>query len=314
MTKGLSARGYYLDEAVSATGHYGGAARAEPRVCVVDGWRRFEGDSLVCRECELRMAAQLDALAVAVPLADVVAGAEPTRRGTLNLDAVDLARPGNPHWMAVSAEGIEDGQIPVAAGLGWWAEHWSRREVWSADAASLAGFLKRCLWWACREDAQIGEFATHLRHYYAATRRAIGRAGEPVHYGALCPGCHQRALRRPSGADWVECGRCKRLFEESMLPELARASLYWDMAPGEKLTAAEAAMVTGISFALLRQWHHRGRLVAEIGPWGGTFYTRLEVDWTAAIMEDVARDQAKRREAREARREERLKRLELKAA
>lgn len=283
-----------------------GEPRAEPRVCIVDGWRRFESadGSAVCRECELRMAAQLDALGAAVPLLGVVAMVEPTRRGTLNLEASDLSRPGAQLGIIQGEDADQIGHPPVAAWLAWWAERWSDRAVWSAGAASLAPFVKRCLSSACRESDLVAVFAAELRLYYAATRRALGRGAEPVRYTALCPRCHARALRRPSGADWIECGQCRRLFEESMLPELARASLYWDMEPWEPLTLGEAAMATGINFAVLRQWHQRGKLVPDVGPWGGTRFLRVEVDWTAAIMQDRERTRAAKR----------LRRLELRAA
>lgn len=294
----------------------------ELRVCVVDGWRRFEsiefGGSEVCHECEVRMAGQLDALAAAVPLLAVVAGAEPTRRGALNLDAVDLALPGNVlmpsgelrNWV-VNDRTDQVGYPPPAGWLAFWAERWSDRDVWSADAAGLARLVKSRLHWACREYRGIAEFSFELRVYYTAVRRALGRSLEPLRYGALCPGCHERTLCRPSGADWVECRHCGRIYEESMLPELARASLYWEMPPWEPLTAMEAAMVHGISAALIRQWASRGRLAADIGPWGGVRYLRIEVDRALALAMDGERQRA----IWEARRAERVrKRAEREAS
>lgn len=297
--------------------------RTELRVCVVCRWRRFESDgSAVCRECELRMAAQLDALAAAVPLAGVIASREPTRRGTLDLDAVDLTRPahkitrdGDLVWSITDDPTDQIGHTSIAAGLAWWVEKWSDREVWSADADSLAEYVKGRLWWACRHCPAVAEFAAEVRRAYAATRRAIGRGAEPVRYGALCPGCHARRLCRPSGADWVECAGCKRQYEESYLPELARASLYWEMDPDERLTSVEAALVHGMSSAVIRQWVHRGELAADIGPWGDQrYYRRSEVDRALAVMEDRERTRVVRRERREARRVQRLRRLELRAA
>lgn len=304
----------YIDERqhrTTVTGRSADRARVEDRVCIVCRWRRFEREALVCLECELRIAGQLLMLEQGVPLLSVVASSEPTRYGTANLDALDLATPGLMRILDHRTAGLVTGEAgqaddqaghhPVARVLGWWWSQWSGRDVWAADAASLAEHLRRAVAWACRERDDVVDFAAHLRQLYAAVRVALGRCTEPQHYGALCPRCQTKTLRRPSGGDWIECKGCGRLWPEADYHELARASLRWDMPPWTRLTPTEAALVAGVSRDVIDQWRRRDKIAADVGPWGGVRYSRLEIDQATAIMEHDERERARWRAARLAR-------------
>lgn len=305
MTKGFIDERQHLK---SVTGRFADRARVEGRVCIVCNWRRFEREALVCLECELRIAGQLLMLEHGVPLLSVVASSEPTSRGEANLDALDLATPGLMRILDHRTAGFVTGQAgqaddqaghhPVARVLGWWWTQWSGRDVWAADAASLAEHLRRAVAWACRERDDVADFAGHLRQLYAAVRVALGRTTEPQHYGALCPRCRTKTLRRPSGGDWIECKGCGRLWPEAGYHELARASLQWDMEATQRLTPTEAALIAGVTRDVIDQWRRRGKLAADIGPWGGVRYSRLEIDQALAIMEHDERERARRRAER----------------
>lgn len=296
-------------------------------MCVVDGWRQHDRDSLVCLGCELRMAEQLSALARGVPLLEVVAGVEPTLRGGLNIDAIDLTAPGTvrivDHYTATDSFGMATGPIAdqvghnaVARQLAMWVRVWTGREVWSADAASIADLLRRELARACRDEPaeSIALYAKHLRLLYAAVRAALGRNLEPVHFGAPCPHCGRMSLRRIVGGDWIECGPCQALWDEEEYFEVAAAAMRWQMHPNQPLSIQAAAVVAGVSPGVIRLWLHRGKIWYDIGPWGAPGILRIVLDWELAIMEDAERKRVKRREERERKRAERLRRLELRAA
>jgi hypothetical protein len=63
----------------------------------------------------------------------------------------------------------------------------------------------------------------------------------------------------------------------------------------DRLTAREVAALTGVKPTVIRQWIARGKLRADIGPWGGRRFLRIDVDRVQAEIEN--RERA--REARE---------------
>lgn len=260
----------------------------EQRICIIDGWRELPDDRpQVCQSCQSRMDRQLDLLGRVVDLLDVVAAHEPTTSGQPHMPIVDLALPGNPVIVGDPTDQV--GQTPIAARLASWAEDWSGRDVWSADARSVAGFLRRGLRWACASHPAIDEFAAELRQAYAAAKRALGRDMRATHYRAPCPHCRGPLVRYP-GADWIECGPCERLWDENDYPGVVLCSLRRWTLPGRALTASEAAALAGVRPGTMRQWINRGKVAPDIGPWGDPpRYLRIEIDWAMAIMEDIER-------------------------
>lgn len=266
-------------------------------LCIVCKHRELpEHRPQVCEPCQERMAKQLTMLERAVPLLAVVAQQEPTRAGHTRLDAVDLSLPGNP---ATTGEaGDQTGQTPVAARLASWAEDWSGRDIMTADAASVAQFLRRGLRWACASHPAVDEFAKELRQSYAAAKVGLNRDMRGHHYAAPCPHCGQKTLVRYPGADWIECGPCEALYDEQdyavILVRALEASARRTWPPGKALNIREAAALAGVKQDVIRQWITRGKLQADIGPWGTRRYLRIVIDWTQAEIENRARAKADR--------------------
>lgn len=252
------------------------------RPCVVCKHRELPPDRpQVCSWCHKMLDRMLILVVHAAPLLAVVAHAEPTRRGQLNLTAVDLTLPGNP----VIAGEPEDqiGHIPVATALAQWAEDWSGRDIVTADAASVASFLRRGLRWACASHPAIDEFAKELRGIYTALRVALHRDLSGHRYAEPAPCCGQRTLIRYPGADWIECGPCEALYDERDYAAVCIAQI-----PEHALvTAQEAAQIAGVATDTVYKWIERGKLAADIGPWGGRrLFVKSDVDavWKRASV------------------------------
>lgn len=172
----------------------------EPRTCVICKHRHLPDDRpQVCTWCHKLMDRQLRLVERAAPLLAVVAHTEPTPRGQLNLDAVDLTLPGNP--IIVGEVQDQTGHTPASAQLAQWAEDWSGRPIWSADAASVAHFLRRGLRRACASHPAVDDFARELRGIYTALRVALHRDLSGRRYAAPAPCCGHRTLIRYPGAD-----------------------------------------------------------------------------------------------------------------
>lgn len=247
---------------------------SEPRRCIICKHRELTPDRpQACTWCQKLMDRQLRLVERAAPLLAVVASTEPTRGGQLDLVAVDLTLPGNP--IVIGDPGDQGGHTPAATILAQWAEDWSRRPIWSADAASVAGFLRRGLRWACASHPAIDEFAHELRTLYADLRRALHRDLSGYRYAAPCPHCGQRTLIRYPGADWIECGPCEALYDEDDY-----ATIVLGQIPGNALvTAQQAASIAGVATDTVYKWVERGKLMPDIGPWGARrLFLRSDVD------------------------------------
>lgn len=263
------------------------------RRCVICKHRELTDRPQCCDRCQKLLDRMLQLVERAAPLLQVVARVEPTRRGHLDLDAVDLTTPGNLRLVApgladkiTGAAGNREDQIghePVARMLAFWAEDWSNRPIWSADAASVAHFLRRGLRWACASHPAIDEFARELRGIYASLRVALHRDLSGHRYAAPAPCCGQRTLIRYPGADWIECGPCEALYDEEDYATVVIAQI-----PERALvTAQQAAQIAGVATDTVYKWIERGKLVPDIGPWGGRrLFFRYDVDavWTRATV------------------------------
>jgi helix-turn-helix protein len=253
------------------------------RQCIICKHRELTPDRpQVCTWCQRLMDRQLRLVERAAPLLEVVASSEPTRAGQLDLTAVDLATPGYPR-VYIGTREDRAGHKPAAARLAFWAEDWSGRPIWSADAVSIAAFLRRGLRWACASHPGVDEFARELRGLYAELRRALHRDLSGHRYAAPCPHCGHRTLIRYPGADWIECGPCEALYDEGDYATIVLAEI-----PGYALvTAQEAAQIAGVTPDTVYKWVERGKLRPDIGPWGGRrFYRRSDVDaiWTRSTV------------------------------
>lgn len=250
------------------------------RLCVVCKHRELPPDRpQVCSWCHKLLDRMLTLITRAAPLLEVVARAEPTRAGALNLTAVDLTLSGNP----VIAGGPEDqiGHTPVATALAQWAEDWSGRDITTADAASVARFLRRGLRWAAAAHPAIDEFAKELRGIYTALRVALHRDLRGHRYAEPAPCCGHRTLIRYPGADWIECGPCEALYDEQDYATVVIAQI----PPDALVTAQQAAQIAGVATDTVYKWIERGKLVPDIGPWGGRrLFIKSDVDavWTRA--------------------------------
>lgn len=252
------------------------------RLCVVCKHRELSPDRpQVCSWCHKLLDRMLRLVERAAPLLEVVARAEPTRRGQLNLTAVDLTLPGNP--VITGEPDDQTGHTPVATALAQWAEDWSDRPIWSADAASVAHFLRRGLRWACASHPAIDEFARELRGIYSSLRVALHRDLSGHRYAEPAPCCGQRTLIRYPGADWIECGPCEALYDEQDYATVVIAQI-----PDDALvTAQQAAQIAGVATDTVYKWIERGKLLPDIGPWGGRrLFRRCDVDavWSRSAV------------------------------
>jgi hypothetical protein len=270
------------------------------RHCVICHHRQLpDWRPQVCEPDEQRMRDQLAMLSKAVPFLAVVAGAEPLPSGHLNLDAVDLTLPGNPIITGHAQD--QTGHTPVATKLAAFAEDWSRRDIHSADATSIAGFLQRGLRWACATYPAITDFAHELRTTYATVRRTLHRNLTGRVYGTPCGHCGEKTLQRLPGADWIECKTCKALYGDSEYANLAIAHAEREARAtferNQLLTTREAALLAGVTVDVIRQWTARGKIWIEPGPWGAKRgYLRIIIDWAQAEAEQRQRDRTARRE------------------
>lgn len=266
--------------------------------CAVCGHRDVEEDrTRVCLPCEHRMVAQLDYLTVAVPLLWVIARNEPTPAGELNLHALGLAE--HARLDAVHDEHHDQAGSPsIASVLGSWVEAWGGREVFSANAVSCAGWLRRRVRRGCDRLDGIEEFAKELRQLYALARSAIGRDWSGTRYPVPCPNCGGKTLIRLPGADWIECGPCEWLWEEGEYVELAKSTVRTAVPAEALLTAEEIRTMFRLRAGRVRVWRDRGVLQAQIGPWGAVArYARADVEQLLARWEaEVQRRAAKKAE------------------
>lgn len=242
--------------------------------CVICKHRELTDDRpQVCAWCQERVSRQLRLIEVAAPFLAIVASNEPTSAGKLDLTAVDLTIPGNPVIIGAPVDQI--GQMPAATRLAQWAEDWSGRDILTADAASVAQFLRRGLRWACAAHPAIDEFARDLRQIYTALRVALHRDLRGRRFAAPCPHCGLKTLIRPPGADWIECGPCEALYDDDDYATVVLAQV-----PDEALLSAQqAATIAGVATDTVYQWVKRGKLTPVPGPWGGRrLFLRSDVD------------------------------------
>jgi hypothetical protein len=248
--------------------------------CVICHRRPYER-AQVCDPCRRWLAAdlgQLAGLAALLPAASVpdrsVEGGIPLR-----IAAVDLALPA---VGGASARTVHDpyrdqiGEAPIAGVLDSWAQDWTITRGLSEHLPAptvpvLCGWLLARLPDECDQHPAIDEFARSVRQMLAAVRRVLCmESPRAVHYGAPCPRCGTETLSRRVGADWIECDGCGRLWNEEGYAELVT-----DIVPAETLlTAAEVATMTGRTRDAVYKLVKRGRLLPDVGPWGGVMRFR----------------------------------------
>lgn len=270
----------------------------DARVCQTCTWRPIPDDRAhtICTTCETLIRGHLTVIADASPLLGIVAVTEPTKAGMLNLGIVDLGL--SPQTLApVGPVQDQIGDRPLATVLAGWVERWSGRDVLTADASSCALWLRRIVGWAAiHRDADIAEFAADVRSTVLAVRRALGRDMRGHRYDTPCPGCGEKTLLRRPGADWVECRPCRRLWTPDEYAALALEQLRAYVPANWPLDADAAARIAGVKVHTIWQWKCRGRIVPDIGPWGGVRYLRIEIDRAQAELEHKLRERAARRE------------------
>lgn len=279
------------------------------RICLVCLWRELPDQrDQVCWPCEERMTRQLDLLRRVVDLLGVVARNEPTGRGELHIPIVDLTLParGFVRW---NQQGEQSGDVPVATWLMVWWRFYAGRVLDRADAWHAGRALLDELPAICEVGEGVAYFAQGLRQTYAAVRRALGRDMRPVRYTTPCPGCGAEELTRYPG-DWIECGRCGRLWDDPDLSQVNWAELAWArqmVEPWAELDTVQAAMYAGVTVEVIWQWVHRGRLspIRPALPRNPRFWA-LEIDRCTATAEHVTRERARRLAARIAKRDERI--------
>lgn len=249
--------------------------------CAVCKRRPYER-AQVCNPCRTWLTADLGQLAGLTRLLPAaVAPANGTEGGLpIRVDVIDLT------LNLCEGQPIHDphhdqiGNLPVIAILdSWvkgWIEHRAKGEHLPAPTAAIL-----CSWLivrtsdACDTHPAIADFAHDIRTLLATIRRVLNlERPQTVRYGASCPRCGTKTLRRTLGAQWIECGDCGRLWGEDDYAELVR-----DTIPNNRLyTAAQVATILGATRDAIYKRVRRGHLHPDIGPWGGMHF------WKADIM------------------------------
>lgn len=220
-------------------------------ICVICQCRECER-AQVCNPCRRWLAADLGQLAGLSRLLPAASAPSGDLEGgiPLRIDAVDLSLPA---VGGASAEAIHDphrdqcGEVPIAAVLDGWVQDWAiARGKGEGLPTPIVPVL--CSWLLvrlndeCDQHPAIDEFAREVRGLLAAVRRVLStEPARTVRYGAPCPRCGTKTLRRMVGAQWIECGGCGRLWGEEDYAELVR-----DTVPGEQLlSASQVATLNG---------------------------------------------------------------------
>lgn len=243
---------------------------------------------LVCGPCRHRLPLQLREISILWPVLPAALETAPVAV----LDLTLRARGGASTNSVGDPYGDQTGQLPVAAVFDSWTTAWAETlgqldQLPVPTVFRLGQWLFGHLEWACEDPrAAVGDFATEIRALLAACRRALNRDLSPTRYAARCPyGCDGQTLSRHPGADWIECGSCRRLWSEDEYGLLARAALD----PDELLSTPEAALLASsvmgrtVSPDLIRKWAQRGTL-EPLYPNGSRqpWYRKAQVEEVAA--------------------------------
>jgi ribosomal protein L37AE/L43A len=250
-------------------------------LCAICQRRPYER-AQVCNPCRRWLAADLGQIAgLSLLLPAAVAPTNGNEGGLpIRITVVDLT------LTNASTEPIHDehddqhGEIPIRARLDSWVENWATRRG-KGERLPIPTVPVLCSWLLVRLDDEcdqhpaINDFAREIRILLATIRRVLNmEKPQTVRYGAPCPRCGTKTLRRAVGAEWIECDDCGRLWGEDDYAELVR-----DTVPSDRLyTAAQVATMLGSTRDAVYKRVRRGLLRPDIGPWGGMHF------WKADIM------------------------------
>lgn len=239
-------------------------------LCVICQKRPYER-AQVCNPCRRWLIAdlgQLASLSLLLPAAAVPANG--TEGGIpIRIDAVDLALHTTSDEPVHDEHGDQTGHPSVRAVLDGWVKDWIKtrgvgERLPICTVPVLASWLITRLPDECDQHPAIDDFAKEIRQLLAAVQRVLNLAPpQTVRYGAPCPRCGTKTLRRVVGAEWIECGDCGRLWGEDDYRGLVR-----DLVPDGLLSAAQVATLNGWTRDAVYKRVNRGRLNPDIGPWG----------------------------------------------
>jgi hypothetical protein len=157
----------------------------------------------------------------------------PDSRPPLPLEPVDLTLPARRASRALFAraalglDNLQVGSLSVATTLQAWADDWAAARALGEHRPEptvdvLTRWLTNRLDWACGEYEDLPDFATEMRTYRAALRRALGQGrDEEYKDGVACPKCRQMSLHKPNGRIWIECGTCPNILSPEEYRQLA---------------------------------------------------------------------------------------------
>lgn len=256
-------------------------AEMTAHVCAVCQGREYEREQ-VCGPCRKWLAQDLREIG---QLYRLLPAAVSSPRNVE--DAVDLSLPAVGGASAATVhdpDRLQTGQLAVAAVLDSWARDWAEtrgkgERLPLPTVAVLTGWLLDRIEDECDQHPAIGEFAQEIRSLLSAIRRCIDTAVPPgVRYQAPCPRCGTETLRRHVGADWIECETCGRLWGDEDYADLVRQAI-----PGETLlSAAQVAVVLGVTRDAVYKRVTRGSLLPQVGPWGGRMlFAKADVEQDA---------------------------------
>ncbi len=251
-----------------------------PHLCVLCERRVYER-AQVCNPCRRWLLADLGQLArlwlllpAAVAPANGVEGGLPIR-----VNVVDLTLPNGATDTIHDDHGDQTGEIPVRARLDSWVDSWTAHRAKGErqpipTVPVLTSWLIARLDDACDTHPAIVDFAREIRLLAATIRRALNLEPPPViRFGAPCPRCGTKTLRRLLGGEWIECQDCGRLWGDDDYAELVR-----DTMPGNTmLSAAQLATIQGVTRDAVYKRVRRGQLNPDIGPWGGMYFVKADV-------------------------------------
>jgi len=250
-------------------------------VCAICKRRQYER-AQVCNPCRRWLAADLGQIAgLSLLLPAAVAPTNGVEGGLpIRVTVVDLTLSNASTEPIHDTSGDQHGEVPIVARLGSWARDWiETRGIGEREpvptAPVLVSWLLVRLDDECDQHPAIDDFARETRILLATIRRVLNmEKPQTVRYGAPCPRCGTKTLKRAVGAQWIECGDCGRLWGEEDYAQLVRETV-----PAQTLlSAAQVATMLGSTRDAVYKRVRRGVLNPDIGPWGGMHF------WKADIM------------------------------
>lgn len=139
----------------------------------------------------------------------------------IRIDPTDLLAPARRGSLAVADRSPwpadQIGYLPVATELEFWVTDWAilrGEHLPPPDVASLAGWLRDRLGWACTDHPALDEFTAKLGSIHGALTAATGTGTpRPETLTAPCPGCGMLTLYRDVDAERIACaGDCPLLM------------------------------------------------------------------------------------------------------